>query len=161
MNWMMSSAAVLIAAGLSVAASAQSSGTMAKSDKMAMDKNARTDETYTGCIEKGASERTFTLTHVATADHMGKDAMDKGAMKKDTMSKDAMNKGGMMPTTLMLSSASVDFGEHVGHKVSIVGSAAHENMEGMAKEPMAKDSMGKGAAVLSVKSLKMISTSCS
>src|SRR5260221_7223467 len=107
MKSMMWSVALLVAAVLPVAVSAQA-GTMAKGDKM--DKMEMKDATYTGCIAAGTAAGTFMLTHVAD-DHMGKDAMKKDAMKNDAMKKD----------TMALTSASVDLGKHLGHKVSVTG----------------------------------------
>ena len=97
---------------------------------------------------------TFILTLVAD-DHMAKDAMKKDTMKKDTMGKDTM------ATTLTLSSTSVDLSKHVGHKVSVTGSAAHGKMDAMGKDTMAKDGMAKDGSTLTVKSLKMVAASCS
>jgi hypothetical protein len=77
MKWTISSVAVLVAAVLPMAVVAQSGGTMAKGDKM--DKMEMKDTTYTGCIEAGSTTGTFTLTHLAADDHMGKDTMGKGA----------------------------------------------------------------------------------
>ena len=126
MKWRMSSVAILVAAVSSVAVGAQSGGTMAKGDKM--DKMEMMDANYTGCLEAGSAAGTFMLTHVATADHMGKDMMKKGAaakdtMAKDTMAKDAMAKDGMShesmaPTTLTLTGSSVDLSKHLGHSVT-------------------------------------------
>ena len=153
MKMIISSVATVVAAVLSVAASAQSVGTMAKGDKM--DQMAK-DQTYTGCVEAGTPGGTFMLTHIA-ADHMGKDAMQKDTMAKDNMSKDAM-----APTTLTLASSSVDLSKHLGHKVSITGSpAAHGKMDAMKKDAMAKDAMAKDASAFTVKSLKMVAASCS
>jgi len=151
MKSMMWSVAMLIAVVLPVAAGAQS-GTMAKGDKM--DKMEMKDATYTGCIEAGSTAGTFVLTHVAD-DHMAKDAMKKDTMKKDTMGKDTM------ATTLTLSSTSVDLSKHVGHKVSVTGSAAHGKMDAMGKDTMAKDGMAKDGSTLTVRSLKMFAASCS
>jgi pentapeptide MXKDX repeat protein len=153
MKWIMSSVTVLVAAVLSVAAAAQASGTMAKGDTM--DKMEMKDATYTGCIEAGMTAGTFTLTHVA-ADTMGKDAMKKDTMKNDAMAKDTMTKDAMAPPTLTLASSSVDLSKHLGHKVSITGPAAHGKMDAMGKDAMAKD-----ASAFTVKSLKMVSASCS
>jgi pentapeptide MXKDX repeat protein len=169
MKWMMCSVAMLVAAVLSVAVGAQSDA-MAKGDKMGMK-----DATYTGCIEAGATAGTFVLTHIA-ADHMGKDTMKKDAMKtdtmkKDTMAKDTMAKDAMAPTTLTLAGAKVDLTKHLGHKVSVTGSAADGKMDAMGKDAMAKDTMkkdtmakdgmAKEAAAFTVKSLKMVAASCS
>jgi len=158
MKWIMSSVAVLVAAVLSVGAAAQDSGTMAKGDTM--DKMKMKDATYTGCIEAGTAAGTFMLTHVA-ADAMGKDAMKKDTMKKDTMAKDTMSKEAMAPTALALASSSVDLSKHLGHKVSITGSAAHGKMDAMGKDTMANDAMMKDASAFTVKSLKMVAASCS
>src|SRR5258708_6870936 len=122
MKWMTWSVALLVAAVLPVAVSAQS-GTMAKGDKMEMK-----DATYTGCIAAGTAAGTFMLTHVAD-DHMGKDAMKKDAMKndamkKDTMAKDTMAKHTMARTTIPLTDPSVDLGKHLGHKQSVTGTRA-------------------------------------
>jgi len=166
MKWMMCSVAMLVAIVLPVVAGAQS-GTTAKGDKM--DNMEMKDAAYTGCIEVGSTAGTFTLTHVAD-DHMAKDAMKKDTMKKDTMKSDTMGKDTMkndtmgkdtMATTLTLTSASVDLSKHLGHKVSVTGSAAHGKMDAMGKDTMAKDGMAKDASAFTVKSLKMVAASCS
>ena len=159
MKWSMSSVAILVAAVSSVAVGAQSGGTMAKGDKM--DKREMMDANYTGCIEAGSAAGTFMLTHVATADHMGKDMMKKDAMAKDTTAKDAMAKDGMShesmaPATLTLTGSSVDLSKHLGHEVSLTGSLAHEKMDAMEKA-----TMGKSTSTFTVKSLKMIAATCS
>ncbi len=158
MKWIMSSGAMLMAAVLSAAVSAQSGGTMVKGDKM--DKMEMKDATYTGCVEAGTAAGTFMLTHVS-ADHMGNDAM-----KKDTMAKDGMGKDAMASANLTLTGSSVDLSKHVGHKVSVTGSAAHGKMDAMGKDTMGKDAMAKDGMVkdapaFTVKSLKMIAASCS
>jgi len=147
---------MLVAIVLPVVAGAQS-GTTAKGDKM--DKMEMKDATYTGCIEVGSTAGTFTLTHVAD-DHMAKDAMKKDTTKKDTMKNDTMGKD-TMATTVTLTSASVDLSKHLGHKVSVTGSAAHGKMDAMGKDTMAKDGMAKDASAFTVKSLKMVAASCS
>jgi hypothetical protein len=108
------------------------------------------DTTYTGCVEAGHAPRTFTLTHLASADHMGKDAM-----RNDTMAKDSMSKDAMAPSTWALTSSSVDLSKHLGHTVSVTGSAAQGQMD-----TMGKDAMGNGAPVFTVTSLKMVAASC-
>ena len=149
MKWIISSVAVLVAAVLSVGAAAQSSGTMGKGDKM--NKMEMKDTTYTGCVEAGSEPGSFTLTHLAAEEHMGKEAM-----KKDTMAKDSMSKDAMAPMALSVTGSSVDLGKHLGHKVSVTGSPAHGKMDAMGK-----DTMGKGASAFTVKSLKMVAASCS
>jgi pentapeptide MXKDX repeat protein len=158
MKWSMSNVAILVVAVSSVAVGAQSVGTMAKGDKM--DKMEMMDANYTGCLEAGSAAGTFTLTHVATADHMGKDVVTKDTMAKDTMAKDAMAKDGMShamaPATLTLTGSSVDLSKHLGHKVSITGSLAHEKMDAMEK-----GTMGKSTPTFTVKSVKMVAATCS
>ncbi len=154
MKWSMSSVAILVAAVSSVAVGAQSGGTMAKGDKM--DKKEMMDANYTGCVEAGSAAGTFMLTHVATADHMRKDMMKKDAMEKDTMTKNSVTKDAMAPTTLTLTGSPVDLSKHLGHKVSITGSLAHEKMDAMEK-----GTMGKSAPTFTVKSLKMVAATCS
>ena len=159
MKWMMSSVGALIAATLSVSVVAQSGGGTANGGKM--DKMAMKDTTYTGCVEAGGAPSSFTLTHLAADDHMGKDAMKKDTMKKDTMKKDTMAKDGMSkdamaPATLTLAGSSVDLNKHLGHRVSVTGSLAHEKMDAMGK-----GTMGKATSAFTVKSLKMIAASCS
>ena len=159
MTWSMSNVAILLVAVSSVAVGAQSGGTMAKGDKM--DKMEMMDANYTGCVEAGSAAGTFMLTHVATADHMRKDMMKKDAMEKDTMTKDAMAKDrmsheSMAPTTLTLTGSSVDLSKHLGHKVSITGSLAHEKMDAMEK-----GRMGKSTPTFTVKSVKMVAATCS
>ena len=76
---------------------------------------------------------------------MAKDAMAKDSMGKDSMAHDSMMKDGM-ESTLGLASTSVDLAKHVGHKVTVKG--------------MAGDTMG-GMATFTVKSIKMVASSCS
>jgi pentapeptide MXKDX repeat protein len=152
----MASVAVLVAAVLSVVAGAQSSGTTGKGDKMdKMDKMEMKDTTYTGCVEAGSAPGTFALTHLGADDHTGKDAMKKETMGKDTMAKDGMSKDAMAPTTLSLTGSTVDLSKHLGHRVSVTGSAAHGKVDAMG------DRMGKGAPAFTVKSVKMVAASCS
>jgi hypothetical protein len=154
----MSNVAILLVAVSSVAVGAQSGGTMAKGDKM--DKMEMMDANYTGCLEAGSAAGTFMLTHVATADHLGKDMVTKDTMAKDTMAKDAMAKDGMShamaPATLTLTGSSVDLSKHLGHKVSITGSLSHEKMDAMEK-----GTMGKSTPTFTVKSVKMVAATCS
>ena len=66
-------------------------------------------------------------------------------MSQDSMAHDSMMKDAMAPA-LGLTSTSVDLAKHVGHKVSVKG--------------VAGDTMG-GMATLTVKSIKMVGSSCS
>jgi hypothetical protein len=131
MKWMMWSVALMVAMVLPVAVGAQS-GTKANGDKT--DKKAMKDSTYTGCLEAGSASDTFMLTDVV-ADYTGKDTTKKTAKKKGTV----------VPTTMALTSASVDLSAHLGHTVSVTGSTA----------------MAKSAPAFPVESLKMVAVSCS
>jgi pentapeptide MXKDX repeat protein len=158
MKWMMSSVGALVAAVLAVSVLAQSDGTAVNGGKI--DKMAMKDTTYTGCVEAGGAPSSFTLTHLAADDHMGKDAMKKDAMKKDTMAKDGMSRDAMAPPTWSLASSSVDLSKHLGHKVTVTGSPAQGKMDAMGKDTMGKDAMGKSAPVFTVTALKMVAASC-
>ena len=152
MRWNDSIVAILTAAVLSVGVGAQTGGTMAK-DKMASKMDMK-DTTYTGCIEAGSAAGMFTLTHVVE-DHKGdgmmKDSKDKAAMSAEHMEHDAMT-----PTMLSLTGTAVDLRKHLGHKVAVTGSVSHGAMPATEK-----DTMKPATTTFSVKSLKMIATSCS
>ena len=87
---------------------------------------------------------------------LAKDTMAKNATAKDAMAKDGMSHESMAPTTLTLTGSSVDFSKHVGHKVSLTGSLAHEKMEAMEK-----GTMSKSTPTFTAKSLKMVAVACS
>jgi hypothetical protein len=72
-------------------------------------------------------------------------------MKSDAMKSDAMNHDAMKSDTLAVSSKSVDLVKHVGHEVTVTGSSGKDKM----------DANGKGVSAFTVKSLKMVSASCS
>ena len=131
MKCMISSAAI-VALALSVGVRGQSGGTMAKDDKMG--KMDAPTKTYTGCVAAGVEMGTFTLTQAMADDHMG----------KDTMAHD-------MSMTMTVSSKTVDLSKHIGHKVTVTGSSGPDKM----------DAMGKNMSAFTVKSLKMVSASCS
>ena len=129
---------VAVMLALSAAASAQDRKMDEKMDKM------KSEASYTGCIER-SPDGAFTLGHAmassaTTKKSMGKDSMAKDSMAHDSMMKDAMS------STLSLASTSVDLARHVGHKVIVKG--------------IAGDTMG-GMATFTVKSIKMVGSSCS
>ena len=129
---------VAVVLALSAAASAQDHKMDDKIDKM------KSETSYTGCIER-SPDGAFTLGHAmassaTTKKSMGKDSMAKDSMAHDSMMKDAMG------STLGLASTSVDLAKHVGHKVIVKG--------------LAGDTMG-GMAMFTVKSIKMVGSSCS
>jgi hypothetical protein len=84
------------------------------------------------------------------------DRMSKDAMNKDTMNDDPMRKDAMAPSAVSLTSSSIDLNKHVGHKVSVTGSAAHAKMD-----TMESDAMRNATSPFTVKSLKMVAASCS
>jgi len=176
MKFALAGAGMLCAAALMIGAGGQPVGATAGQDKMGQDKmgqdkmgqdkmsqDAKThvmDKAYTGCLEAGKAPRTYVLTHLAAAgDHMGKDAM----------SKDAMSKNATETTTFLVSSQAVDLSKHVGHKVSVTGTASGKadamGKDSMMKETTAKDSMGKDsmsaeAPAFTIKTLKTLASSC-
>ncbi len=116
--------------------------------------NLKSETSYTGCIER-APDGAFTLgqamaSSATTKKAMTKDAMPNGTMAKGSMAKDSTAHDSMMtnamPSTLALASTSVDLAKHVGHKVNVKG--------------VAGDTMG-GMATFTVKSIKMVGSSCS
>ena len=129
---------VAVTLALSAAGSAQDRKMDDKMDKM------KSETSYTGCIER-STDGAFTLGHAmassaTTKKSMGKDSMAKDSMAHDSMMKDAMG------STLGLASTSVDLAKHVGRKVIVKG-VAGDTMAGM--------------ATLTVKSIKMVASSCS
>jgi pentapeptide MXKDX repeat protein len=162
MKWNMSSAVIVAVALSSAAVGAQSAGPMAKSDKM--EKMKKMDASYTGCIEPGAGTGAFTLTHLAASERMARNTMKRdglkddtmAATKEDTMAKDGMSHDSMAPTALALTGSSADLRKHLGHKVTVVGSLAHEKMDAMKK-----DTMDKATPTFTVKSVKMVAATCS
>ena len=165
MKLSLASAGAACAAALVVEASAQSVRAISSSvqDKMGGGKMELMDTSHTGCVESGDEPRQYVLTHLTKSkDHMSQEAM----------SKDSMGKGDIGATRLIISSQSVDLGEHVGHKVTVTGTAADTpdamgkdsmRKDTMAKDSMAKDSMAKDStrsAAFRVKTLKMIASSC-
>jgi hypothetical protein len=129
---------VAVVLALSAAASAQDRKMDDKMDKV------KSERSYRGCIER-SSGGAFTLGHAmassaTTKKSMGKDSMAQDSMAHDSMMKDAMG------STLGLASTSVDLAKHVGHKVIVKG--------------VTGDTMG-GMATLTVKSIKMVGSSCS
>jgi pentapeptide MXKDX repeat protein len=150
---------------MSAAVLAQSAGTMDKGKASGSMKKMSDETAYTGCLEKGSAARTFVLTHANRADSMQHDSMKNDsmkndstkaasmkddAMKKDAMAKETMNHDMMTPTVNLASSA-VDLNKHVGHKVTVIGSA----------DAMGKDATGMMSPTLTVKTLKMVAKSCS
>ena len=134
---------VAVVLAVSTAASAQDRKMDDKMDKM------KSETSYTGCIER-SPDGAFTLDHAmaaraTTKKSMAKDSMAKDSMGKDSMAHDSMMKDGMA-STLGLASTSVDLAKHVGHKVTVKG--------------VAGDTMG-GMATFTVKSIKMVGSSCS
>ena len=134
---------VAVVLAVSGAASAQDRKMDDKMDKM------KSETSYTGCIER-APDGAFTLGHAmassaTTKKSMGKDSMAKESMAHESMAHEAMMKDATA-STLGLASTSVDLAKHVGHKVIVKG--------------IAGDTMG-AMATFSVKSIKMVGSSCS
>ena len=103
--------------------------------------------TLSGCVARGTSTGTYTLTSLA---------------KKGAASTDADQ-----PRTVALGGTEVDFAPHVGHTVSVTGTyvAAMESTgpTGTAgtEKPAPTADLTKPLRTLTIKSLKMIADSCS
>ena len=91
------------------------------------------------------STRLILASSATTKKSMGKDSMAKESMAHESMAHEAMMKDATA-STLGLASTSVDLAKHVGHKVIVKG--------------IAGDTMG-AMATFSVKSIKMVGSSCS
>jgi hypothetical protein len=134
---------VAVVLAVSTAASAQDRKMDDKMDK------TKSETSYTGCIER-SQDGAFTLGHAIAASATTKKPIAKDSMAKDSMAKDSMAHDSMMKdamaSTLGLASTSVDLAKHVGHKVIVKGTAG--------------DTMG-GMATFTVKSIKMVGSSCS
>lgn len=115
----------------------------------AMKKDAMGKEMMvTGCVAQGVDMNHFMLNNATMAG-----AMD---MKKESMPM------GDKPMSYMLMGNNLK--AHVGHKVEVTGMMEEKKMDTMSKETMPKDAMGKDMAMgpmLTVKSIKMLSASCS
>ena len=147
-----------VAAALALAAAAGAQDRK-MDDKMGTMDAPKSATSYTGCLER-SPQGAFTLTHSMASDAamhktMGHDSMAKDSMASDSMAKEPMAKDSMahdsmmkdeMAPALALSSTSVDLSKHVGHKVTVKGTAG--------------DTMG-GTTAFTVKSLKMVGASCS
>jgi pentapeptide MXKDX repeat protein len=131
---------VAVVLALSAAASAQ---------EHKIDDKMKSETSYTGCIER-SPDSAFTLGHAMASSATTKKSMGKDSMAKDSMAHDSMAHESMMNdamgSTLGLASTSVDLARHVGHKVIVKG--------------VAGDTMG-GMATFTVKSIKMVGSSCS
>jgi hypothetical protein len=104
--------------------------------------------TMSGCVARGTSTGTYTLTSPA---------------KKGEASTDA----DQQPRTVALGGTEVDFAPHVGHTVSVTGSyvAAMESTgptgTSGTEKPAPTADLTRPLRTLTIKSLKMIADSCS
>ncbi len=153
----------LTAIGMAVAfsiggvASGQSSGM----DKGQMDKGMKDGSmTMSGCIAAGKDSGQYMLTN---AMRMG------GMMDKEKMPKDNMQPG-MSGHMMSYELVGGDLKAHMGHKVEVTGTMSKSDMDKMYKmssmDKMDKEKMDKmdkdmKPMKLNVKSVKMVSESCS
>jgi hypothetical protein len=113
----------------------------------ATDKTAdKMEKKVTGCVQAGTSPGTYVLANAVPA------AGDKAASDAASMTKADMG-------TVMLTGTDVDLAPHVGHKVTISGTMTGK----MADKPATTTDTAAGAVgpSLKVKSLAMVSTTCS
>jgi opacity protein-like surface antigen len=114
-----------------------------------LQKPAPTDSTstFSGCVTRGAAAGTHTLTNVTRDGDVAKDSLQGKAV--------------------VLSGTDVDFSNHVGHRVSVTGSfvsqppATGTTGTNPTAPANTKDSDVKTTGTLTVKSLIMLSDSCS
>lgn len=122
--------------------------------------------TVSGCVSAGKESGQYMLTNAMMMGGM----MDKETMGKDTMGKDKMKEptGGHMMSYELVGD---DLKAHVGHRVEVTGTMSRMDMDRMKKmqqmDKMDKDKMQQMSdkdmkpMKLNVKSLKMVSSSCS
>jgi hypothetical protein len=141
------SAAIMFAA---VTMAAQDPADKAAGKMEKMDKKA---QSFTGCVQAGSAPGTYQLTNAMPA------------MASDTSSASKADMG-----TIMLSATDVDLAPHVGHKVTVTGTMSGKMKHGdMAKDDKAAETDKTTPAMestgampsLKVKSLAMVSTTCS
>lgn len=177
MKRIMVSAVVACTAALSAAVFAQASTSMAPAGQDKMSKTDAKDVTYVGCVEGGKAPHTYVLTHVAAPDQTAKKTMANDSMGKDAMGNGSVAPAATPPTALSVMSTAVDLSKQVGHKVSVTGTEP-QKMASMgkdatskdSKDSMAKDSMSMGAMskdgmaqdlqAFTVKTLKVVATTC-
>lgn len=133
--WIGAAAAVVT---MSAMVGAQSGGAMM----------ASADKSYTGCIMKDAKSGEYSLTHAMAAAAAA--APTDGHMN-DTAK--AMKKGAAADMSMPVTSKDVDLSKHVGHTVTVTGS-------GSAPMAMGKNAMAMKMDPFTVKSLAMVSSSC-
>lgn len=126
-----------------LATSAAAGAQDAKMDTMKKMDGMHAEQSYTGCIER-SREGGFTLAHAMAPDSKMKKSAGMNSMAKDSMMKDS--KMTDSAPALGLSSTAVDLGKHIGHKVTVKG--------------VNGNTMGE-MATFTVKSIKMIASSCS
>jgi len=137
-----------------------------------MDKGMKKDGavTVSGCLTAGKNSGHYMLTNaMMMGSMMGKEMMDKDKMSKDKM--EPGMSGHMMSYDLV---GGGDLKAHLGHKMEVTGTMSKSDMDKMhkmgsmsqmEKDKMEKEKMDKGmmaeAMKLNVKSVKMVSESCS
>jgi hypothetical protein len=158
--WMLTTAVAMSVTAAVGAQSAKAMGKPSKGGTMIM--------TYTGCVESVNHDGWFLLTKVdAHGDAMHGDmamthhdamammgdaakTMQNGKTPKagDKMADDEMH---AMPSKSFALAGSANLSKHVGQKVSVTGSLSDSSM----------DTMRHNVSTLTVKTLKVIATSCS
>jgi hypothetical protein len=134
------------AMAMAVASLSAQSGSMDKMDKGQMDKGMKSGTVMvTGCVADGSGGH-YMLNNAMMAGDM------KGQMKED-----------MKPMSYALTGGNLK--AHVGHKVEVTGTMAPDRMTKEGKmdkmDKMDKDKMAGEMHGINVKSVKMISASCS
>ncbi|MEO6213817.1 MAG: hypothetical protein ABIP65_09350 [Vicinamibacterales bacterium] len=150
-----------VGAGLSAQA-----GSMAKDQMDKKDMMKDGPVTVSGCIAAGMETGHFMLTNAMMMSHA---AMDKDTMAKP-MEQDKMAHPAMAEHTMSYELVGgKDLKAHMGHKVEVTGNLSKSDMDRMGKmdkmDKMDKDKMmadkDMKAMKLNVKSVKMVSATCS
>ena len=163
MKSVMSSMCMIAVFGVGVAVSAQSP----PADKGYMDKKAMMKDgpmTVAGCVSASKVSGKYMLTNAMMMDSMMGKEMDKDKMKDPAMA------GHQMMSYELVGGS--DLKAHMGHKVEVTGTMSKMDMDRMQKthtmemDKDKKDKMEMGkmsdkAMKLHVKSVKMVSETCS
>lgn len=171
MNRMSTGLCFAAAVGFAVTLGAQAPTSTATSSRSTMDKEH--DVTLTGCLSKATAGYTLTNAHVdtnaASSTTTTPGSATAGTTGTTGNSRDAASS--MAASTWMLSGDN-DLEKHVGHKIQVTGKTSwdasmdHARAAGTTATPPSTTSAASAASStaepkLDVKSIKMVSSSCS
>jgi len=155
------------AASMVMTVSAQS-GTMGGSTETKETKKSDKSMTFTGCVEEGQTPGTYKLTKATTAGM----STGSGTSGSGTSTGTSGSMSSEMTTFELVPASGVELKNHVGHQVQVTGTIDKKDAAGTSGSGTGTSGSGTTASGMSgqssgmdqklkVKSLKMISTTCS